>query len=173
MAFSWSRSDGTQNGVSYTTDSGKPPSAAPVITDQFARVATSDFTTTGQSLVDITGLTFATVANATYQFTCSLSTASGDVNGIEVGVNHSGAGASVEATASGSTTASAGTVARINALTTATPAFNTVNGDGGIQIEGILTVGATPGNLTIQLLKVTSGTATVRINSYLDVKRIA
>lgn len=156
-----------------TTLNGSLAVNGPVNLGGFSRVTSADFTTTGQALVDITGLTFATVANAVYMFSASLSTASGDVNGIEVGVQHSGAGASIEAIATGSTTAAAGTTARISALNTASPAFNTVNGNGGVYIEGILTVGATPGNLTIQLLKVTSGTATVRINSFLDVKRIA
>lgn len=147
--------------------------SGPVNLGGFARVTSSDFTTTGQSLVDITGLTFATVANGVYAFRAVLSVNGADANGLKVGVQHSGAGATVEGQAHGSLLATSALAARISALNTATPAFATSATDGGVVIEGILTVGANAGNLTIQLLKVTSGTATVRINSFLDVKRIA
>lgn len=62
---------------------------------------------------------------------------------------------------------------RISALNTAASPFMTVNGDGGILIKGIITTGANAGNMTIKHLKVTSGTSTVRINSFLKVAQIA
>lgn len=136
----------------------------------FAQVTGADFTTTGQSLVDITGLTFATAANKQYRFRAVLSTSSSSAAGIEVGVQHSGAGATVEAVAMGTVGAGAESAVRVSALNTATAAFNTNGSDGGIVIEGILTVGANAGNLTIQLLKVTSGTATIRKASFLEVR---
>jgi hypothetical protein len=139
----------------------------------FARVAGTDFTTASLTLVDITGLTFATAASGVYAFRAMLSANGADANGLKVGVQHSGSGAAVEAVASGSLLATSAQAARISALNTLTVAFATSATDGGIVVEGILTVGANAGNLTIQLAKVTSGTATVRINSFLDVKRIA
>lgn len=138
----------------------------------FAQVTGSDATTTGQALVDAAGLTFATQANKQYRFRAVLSTAASSVAGIEVGVQHSGAGATVEAVAVGTTAAGAAQAVRVNALNTATAAFNTNGGDGGVVVEGILTVGANAGNLTIQFLKVTSGTATIRKGSFLEVRAL-
>lgn len=138
----------------------------------FAKVITSDFTTTGQALVDVTGLTFATAANKQYRFRAVLSTSSSSASGIEVGVQHSGAGASIEAVATGTAGAGAVQAVRVSALNTATAAFNTNGADGGITIEGILTVGANAGNLTIQVLKVTSGTATVRVGSHVEIRAL-
>lgn len=136
----------------------------------FSQVTGSDFTTTGQSLVNVTGLTFATAANKQYRFRVVLSTSASSVAGIEVGVQHSGAGASVEAVATGTLAAGGAQVVRVNALNTATAAFNTNGADGGITIEGVLTVGANAGNFTVQLLKVTSGTATVRVGSHMEIR---
>jgi hypothetical protein len=40
-------------------------------------------------------------------------------------------------------------------------------------VKGIVRVGANAGNLTIQHLKVTSGTSTIRVDSFLKATRIA
>jgi hypothetical protein len=140
--------------------------------DAVALVTGSNFTTTGQSLTNVTGLSLALIANATYLFEASLSVASSAVTGNQYGVQFSQSGASVEAQIYGILAAASVQCARINALNTATATFDTAGADGAILIKGIMTVGANAGNLTIQTLKVTNGTATVYINSYLKATRI-
>jgi hypothetical protein len=91
-------------------------------------------------------------------------------------VAFSGAGATIEGGIVGSSNATTATTAeRINALATATVnAFLLGSAQTGIlKIQGILVVSTTAGNLTIQHLKVTSGTSTVFINSFLKAMRIA
>jgi hypothetical protein len=62
---------------------------------------------------------------------------------------------------------------RVNALDTASSAyFTTVSQSGGVLIKGIISTNGDTGNLTIKQLKVTSGTATVYVGSYLKVTRI-
>lgn len=63
----------------------------------YFRVTGSNVTTTGQSLVDITGLSAALLANSVYEFEASLSVASSSTAGNGYGVNFSAAGATVEA----------------------------------------------------------------------------
>ena len=147
--------------------------SANIIAGVYARVSGSNATTTGQSLVDITGLTVALAINSTYEFEAVLSVASTEAtNGCEYGVQYSVANGGVEAQIHGTLAATTAESNRINVLNTATPAFVKVAGDGGIIIKGIVTTGANAGNLTIQHLKVVSGTSTVYINSYLRVIKI-
>lgn len=160
----------------------KAPLASPAFTGTptgiglpvYARVTGSDATTTGQSLTNITGLSVALTTNATYEFEANLSVAvSAVTTGNQYGVNYSVAGGTVEAIVDGSLTTTANQTVRLSALNTATVAYVTGSGQsGGILIKGIITTGANAGNLTIQHLKVTSGTSTVRINSFLKVTRI-
>src|SRR6266704_3502 len=73
--------------------------------DAIAVVTTSDATTTGQALVDITGLTYPVAAASTYEFEADLlTTASADTNGVQVGVNVTQTPVTVEATVEGNTT---------------------------------------------------------------------
>jgi len=143
--------------------------------DKFARITGSDATTTGQVLVNITGLSILLAANTVNEFEAVLSvTTTAVTTGCQYAVQFSQAGASVEAQIIGSSTATATESERISALNTATSAFLTTSGETGqILIKGILTTGGNAGNLTIQHLKVTSGTSTVKINSFLKARRIA
>ncbi len=143
--------------------------------DKRARVSGSNATTTGQNLVDITGLSVALEASATYEIEAILSVGTSAVTtGTKYGINYSVAGASIEATLVGSSTSSAMKSERITAFNTSGGAYLTTSGQtGSIWIKGIVTTGANAGNLTVQHLKVTSGTSTVYINSYLKVKKIA
>lgn len=140
----------------------------------YSRVAGSNVTTTGQALVDIAGLSNALVANATYEFEAVLSVSTSAVTtGTAYGVNFSAAGATVEAHITGSSTSTASKTLRINALNTATLLYLATSAQtGGIVIKGIVTTGANAGNFTIKHLKLTSGTSTVFINSYLKTVRI-
>jgi hypothetical protein len=137
-----------------------------------ARVTGSNATTTGQSLVNITGLTLSLPASSVYEFESRLSAACSDNNGNQYGVNFSASGASVEAQIVG---AIADSIVgyRIDALNTAAPAMIQGTGtDGMVLIKGVITVGSNAGSLTVQHLKITSGTATVYKNSMLTARRI-
>lgn len=140
----------------------------------YAQVTGSNATTTGQALVDITGLSVACVANATYEFEAVMSCQTTAVTtGTAYGVNYSAAGAAVEAQIIGSSTSTATKTLRINALNSATALYLATSAQtGGIIIKGRLTTGANPGNITAQHLKLTSGTSTVMIGSFLKVTRI-
>lgn len=142
----------------------------------YGRVTGSNVTTTGQSLVDITGLSVALAANTTYEVeVCLSANTSADINGVQYALQYSAAGATVEAwiTASFSTT-----TVRQDRLS----AFNTASGnrylqtsaqDGSVLIKGTVTTGANAGTLSAQHLKATSGTSTVRIGSYLKATKIS
>lgn len=140
----------------------------------FARVTGSNATTTGQALVNITGLSIALAINATYEFEAVLSVSTSAVTtGTAYGVNYSVAGGAVEAHITGASTSTASKTLRINALNTATTLYLATSAQtGGIIIKGIVTTGANAGNFTISHLKLTSGTSTVFINSFLKCTRI-
>lgn len=142
-----------------------------------ARVTGSNVTTTGQALVDVTGLSVALVPNATYTYYATLSVSTSAVTtGTRYGVQFSQAGAAVEGQFVCSLTATASMVSeRMSALNTAntTACLTTSAQSGQVLMTGIITTGANAGNFTVQHLKVTSGTSTVFINSFLQVTRIA
>lgn len=141
----------------------------------YAQVTGSNATTTGQALVDVTGLSVALTTNAVYEFEAVMSCQTSAVTtGTAYGVNYSAAGASVEASISGSSTSTAMKNLRISALNSATALYLATSGQtGGIIIKGRVTTGANAGNLTIQHLKLTSGTSTVFVGSFLKVTRIS
>ena len=93
--------------------------------------------------------------------------------GTKYGVNFSTSGATVSAVITGSSTATASKTERINALNTATGTYLTTSGQtGGVIIKGVINTGANEGNLSIQHLKVTSGTSTVFVDSFLKVIQV-
>jgi hypothetical protein len=144
----------------------------------FGYVTGSDFTTTSTSLVDITGLSVALAVNSKYEVFVWLSCAtSADINGIQFALNYSVAGGGVEAwvTPGVFTSNSAFRTDRFTALNTATGNryLQTSAQDGFIVITGTVTTGANAGNLVVRCLKATSGTATVRIGSYIKVIKTA
>ena len=144
--------------------------------DSITAVSGSDATTTGQSLVDITGLSFAAAANSVYEIEAVLRvTTSAVTTGCKYGVQFSAAGAAAQVTYAGSVTSTTGAITSTNALNSAdATAFLTTSGMAGtITIKGFVTTGANTGNITIQHLKVTSGTSTVRIGSCLKVRKVA
>lgn len=141
----------------------------------YARVTGSDATTTGQALTNITGLSVALTTNAVYEFEAVLGvTTSAVTTGTQYAVQYSVAGGAVEGGITGPLTSTAAKAERIAALNTATSAYLTTSAQTGqVIIKGIITTGANAGNLTIQHLKVTSGTSTIKINSFLKVTRIS
>jgi hypothetical protein len=133
----------------------------------------ADRTTTGQALADISDLSIALLANSVYEFEAILMVASSASTGNQYGVQFSAAGASVEAQISGTLAAATSRSDRIAALNTATPTYLTSGAAGGIRIQGVIVVGANAGNLTIRHLKVTSGTSTVRAQSFVKAFKLA
>ena len=140
----------------------------------YAQVTGSNVTTTGQVLANITGLTVPLTTNATYDIEAVLSVSTSAVTtGTAYGVNYSVAGGAIEAQITGSSTATASKTLRINAFNSATALYLATSAQtGGIVIKGRVTTGANAGDLTIQHLKLTSGTSTVFIGSFLKVTRI-
>lgn len=135
------------------------------------RVQTSDATTTGQSLIDITGLASGTLSNSTmYEIEVVLQiTTSAVTTGQEFGIATGGSGTAsvVNAILTGTTTSAAAGSETINTASTATTAYNTTSGaTGTIIIKGYVTTrGSGTATISIQHLKVTSGTSTVKVGS--------
>jgi hypothetical protein len=142
-------------------------------TPVFARVTGANATTTTQTLTNIAGLTFAAAAGSTYEFEAVLSVGTSNVTtGTGYGVQYTGTASAIEGQIAGSSSTTATKTLRISALGTSYQAFlTTSNQTGGMLIRGII-VTTTAGNLTIQHLKVTSGTSTVYVNSFLKVTKI-
>jgi hypothetical protein len=140
----------------------------------WAQVSGSDVTRTAQTLADITGLTIALVAGATYEFEAVLQcTTSADTTGCEYAVQFSQAGGTVYGQLIGSSTSTATKSEIITALNTASGVYLATSAQSGqILIKGLIVTTANAGNLTIQHLKVTSGTSTVKIGSFLKAVRI-
>lgn len=149
--------------------------SAQILLGKFGLVSGSNATRTAQTLADIAGLTVALSASATYAFEAVLSClTSADTNGTEYAVQFSQSGATIESQITGSLSTTASKTERITALNTATSAYMTGNAQtGGIIISGTIVTTTNAGNLTIQHLKVTGGTSTVYIGSYLTASRIA
>jgi hypothetical protein len=135
------------------------------------KVVTSDFTSTTQSLVTITGLSFTAVASTNYWIDAWLDvTTSAVVTGVEFGVTSSGTSPAVFCTAQGGTGATGATSLTeiIIASATATPAFLTVSAsEGFVHIFGVVKSGIGSPTISLSALKVTSGTVTVKVGSVL------
>jgi len=142
-------------------------------TPTYSRVTGTNVTSTSTSLTDIAGLTFAAAANSVYEFEAVLSVGTNAVvTGTGYGVAYTGTASSIEGQITGSSTSTATKTLRINALNTSYQAFLTTSSQtGGVILKGIIAT-TTAGNLTIRHLKVTSGTSTIYINSFLKVTRI-
>lgn len=155
----------TINGVSFN-------GSANIVAGQYARVSGSNVTRTAQTLADITGLSIALLANSVYDVQVCLSVACSSTAGNGYALAYSAAGASVEGQISGTLAAATQKTVRVASFA-ASQTFVTVAANGGIWIQAIVTTGADAGNLSAQHLKVTSGTSTVYINSYIRAIKIA
>lgn len=127
---------------------------------------------TSTSLVNLAGLSIA-LTPGTYIFEAMLYANSSSTAGGRFGVQFSGT-ATVDAVFEGQTsTTGIAATARITALNSASTIIGTTaSAETANRITGKLVVTAS-GNLTIQGLKVTSGTLTVRASSWLRVFRVA
>lgn len=180
--FGWT--DVTTGNVS-TSAHGLVPKA-PNVVGQFLRhdgtwgydpmfaFCSTDRTTSSTSLGNITDLTLPLVANAKYEFVVEMSVASSSAAGNRFAMQYSAAGASIEAQIVGTTSGPTAVQGeRITAFNTAATVMTTLNGAGVVRIAGMVETGANAGNLTVQFLKVTSGTATVRKYAFLRAERKA
>jgi hypothetical protein len=142
--------------------------------DSIVNVAGSDATTTGQSLVDITGLTYALAANHTYEFEAVLTTASSDVVGLQVGAHCTQTLQRFAAMVLGGTTTTQGSSCNIPIDTASSTTYTSQSTAAGIvYIKGsFISNASTGGTFSVRFLKVTSGTATIRIGSTLKVKQV-
>lgn len=137
------------------------------------RVIGSNVTRTAQTLADITGLSVALLATATYEFEAGLFVTSSSTAGNQYGIQHSNSsGASLEAGIGGTLAAATARFDNVTAFNTAASAMVTVAANGYINVRGVITTNGA-GNLTIQHLKTTSGTSTVKIKSFLICRRLA
>jgi hypothetical protein len=144
------------------------------------KVSGSDVTTTGQTLVDVTGLVSGTLsASATYEVDGMLIvTTSTGAAGTEYGINCTGTGADQSVNWIGPSTETAG-VQVLNEIGTGnnnvagTPAFlTTASMAGSIWFHGYVTTGTGSPTIAIRHLKATSGTSTVKIGSTLRIRKL-
>jgi hypothetical protein len=156
----------TSDGTNWTSAA---PAAGGGVT---SKVSGSDFSTSSTTLVNITGLTFAASANTKYEVDVLLTVQSTTTAGVKVGLAYSAAGAAGPYLAIGGTTSgvpawsSFALGAASSVYTDFATAYNTV------WIKALLIIGANTGNITVQILKVTSGTATVYIGSRMTVTQL-
>ncbi len=135
------------------------------------KVSGSNATTTGQTLVDITGLVSDTLLNSTtYEIEAVLRVAtSSGTDGTEYGVHGGGTGsaATIDAILTGTTTTGLATAQTIAAIDTASTAMLTTTSLLGCMIiKGFVTTRSTgTATITIQHLKVVSGTSAVTVGS--------
>lgn len=180
------KQDLSLNNVDNTSDASKPVSTAQqtalnlkqdISTNAggwtVLRVSGSNATTTGQALVDITGLVTGTLTNSTkYEIEVLLDVGTSAVTtGTQYAVQTGGSGTAgvVSAIMQGTTTVNAVTQVTLSAPNAAQGTFLTTSGTSGIiRITGFITTrGSGIATISIQHLKVTSGTSTVRIGSVL------
>lgn len=136
------------------------------------RVSGSNATTTGQSLVDITGLVSGTLSNSTmYEIEAVLDvTTSAVTTGTEYGIGAGGTGgaAVVSVVLTGTTTGTSGSTEVLSrtAGTASTARLLTSGQSGTIILKGFVTTrGSGTATISVTHLKVTSGTSTVNIGS--------
>lgn len=138
------------------------------------QVSGSDFTTAdvGAAPLDITGLTYAASANTKYEFEVILVGQSSTSAGVRFAMAFSAAGATGTWVAMGATTTSGANSLGQTFGVAASGFWLSAATDESFFMRGIISIGANAGNITAQLNKVTSGTATVYIGSEMKIKAL-
>lgn len=146
---------------------------------QVTQVSGSDATTTGQSLVDVTGLAYIANTASTYEFEAALFvTTTAVTTGTEYGIANTGVGTAVTTFfyAEGFTNAAGvgpGAIYTVGATNTATPPFLLGSGQTGVvTMKGYFTTGEGTPTIAVRHLKVTSGTSTVKKGSSFKVRKL-
>jgi hypothetical protein len=144
-----------------------------------AKVTGSDATTTGQVLTDVTGLTFTAAISSSYEFEAVLQVATSAVTtGVQYAVNITVSPTLISAVFIGPTTVASNintmVVQGTNANAKVTAAYLTTASETGVVIiKGFFTTaGSGTPVFSIQHLKVTSGTSTVKVGSVLRVRKV-
>ncbi len=151
------------------TASTTGPAALAALGWQFPAPLAADTATTGQALVGCpTALQFTIGTAGTYHFRAVLQVGNSGTNGTKIGILVP-ASATVKAYVNGNTSGiTAYTSDIISASTTAGANFNTsAISTAVITVEGDIVSGGTGGQVVIQFLATTSGTATVKAGSTL------
>jgi hypothetical protein len=142
-----------------------------------AAVLGADQATSSAAFVDVPGLSAALLANSVYEFEAMLNVlTSPDTTGIRYAVGFTGAGAAVVMQGIVPNTATNLITQWIAAFGTSfstNPVMTIASQTGAATLRGFLTTAAAAGTLTVQHLKVTSGTSTVRKGSGLRVRKVA
>ena len=138
---------------------------------KFGRLS-SNATTTGQVLVD-SGLSFAINANEICEFEFTLRIGSTGTAGLKLALTFP-SGATLTATTIGNSNTVTGLIADlITASATAGATLLTLATQNGVaRVRGCIANGANAGDVKLQFLKVTSGTATITANSFVSARRI-
>jgi hypothetical protein len=140
-----------------------------------SQVSGTNFTTTSLTLVDVTGLTFAvdTGANHLYEVDVVLKVQSTSTAGLQAAIACSSSGATGEYTGLANvaqSTSSVGYNARAIGTAIGVNLSSTANTDSIIWFKAMVsTTSGNAGNITVQVQKITSGTATVYIGSRMTV----
>lgn len=138
-------------------------------------VTGSDATTTGQSLVDITGMVSGTLSASTqYEVEIVIRAASSSAAGISVGIHVGGTGSPTVAligTTNSSSTAAGASIAINGVDTASTAGLVYASSAGAIVLKGFVTTGTGTATISVQHLKVTSGTSTIKVGSVLKIKK--
>ncbi len=138
------------------------------------RVSGSDFTTSNATATDITGLTFAAAASTQYEVDILLfaqSTSSSD--GVKVALGYSQSGSAGNVIVAGTVTnTTMGTGGTLPNTLCATVFCNAANVSGTIWLKCMFYSGANAGNITAQIAKQVSNTATVFKGSRLTVTKL-
>lgn len=132
-----------------------------------------DFTTNSTSLVDITGFTFAALANSKYEVEAMLLGQSSTTSGVQFAVSYSAAGATGSYLAF-SPSSSAGSSGGVNQIGTATgvSVWTAAVTDLHTYIKAIIRVGANTGNISVQVKVIGPTTATIHTGSVMKVRQL-
>ncbi len=169
---------GTNSGITgslFGTSSFANTASSLIFNPTYSFVS-GNITTTGQALVNIPGMMIVSCsANSIYEFESVMTVGTSAVaTGTRYSVAFTGTGAFIAGTIMGTRSNFTSSIEPIfTGSLASTTAFLTVsNTSGSIYIKGTLRTGAGIGNLTVQHLKVTSGTSTIVTGSYLWAQRI-
>ncbi len=127
----------------------------------------NDASTTGQVLVDISGLSAELEANSVYNFQIHLQISASS----QYGVQYTGSGSLAGGYLGTGANASAVTVGRITSFNAATASVNSAGTSSIITLTGTI-ITTTAGTFTVRHLKVTSGTNTVYAGSFLMITKV-
>lgn len=141
--------------------------------DGFVRVYGGNFVTSSTSAVDVPGLIWAASANSLYEVDVFLAGRSSSSAGSKADINFSAAGATgtwIEF----EDLSTLATFINVNVIGTMSAGgiWTATTADQGLIINAMVKTGVNAGNITVQALKITSGTLTIYSGSVMKVKKV-